>query len=783
MMEIRFVFLVLFIFNTVLTEPGELVGCFVKTSNSSIYSKDIGRNFKIVEECVIACTKEYYSDAALSNGDACFCFSMPNLKVLPSDACNIRCEGNNSQICGGERAYSVYRTGISISGPPARLSLTGRTESSLLIEWESPNAPNGDIRGYSVAAFFIFQDASDNPPLSWSFDNTTFKSDLNGLQPAKQYNISVSAVTENGPGIPNSAIYTTDIHSLKPPLPPAIIGSSPGEIVLRLNEISDPAVSSYQLIVANDNVKDIDENKLFAKLEAESEKVPYYVTAAILPSNFTEEFIVGDGKIYGGFFNSPLADDRGYLFSLAAVVSIDGISKHFFSPLTSAPPKVEVEDVVVAESSQETVQFESKAIDDYEASEFERELSRINEQDNNFRQRVRIRPPSHLEPLPPIMIGLICAIAVGGVLLLLSIVTYFYMRQKVRRGGLGAVSQQRLTFNGSIMEMDSNFVNNAFGNASEPVDQLGSLTERATTYNRNAFSVGDCIGKGKFGMIHRGTVSKETSLSDVVLYVIKDKEQDPVSKEEMLQHLSTLVRVGHHFNIASLVGICEETGMLFIITESYADPLKEVLLASRTLSKYPTYAEKEKRFSTLHEAQLIDVAIGVARGMAYLSSLKIIHRRLCARNIMIADDFVPKITGFTPEHPQTLLDKPDYRRWLAPETLRSLLHPPKSDTWSFGVLLWEIFTLGGTPYAEVRSQDVPNRVIRGLRLTQPSNISDDLFQIMLQCWQIDLDERPALSDLVEILSHAFDQAREYVTFDLTPNFKYEPYQTDKEFNR
>ena len=63
--------------------------------------------------------------------------------------------------------------------------------------------------------------------------------------------------------------------------------------------------------------------------------------------------------------------------------------------------------------------------------------------------------------------------------------------------------------------------------------------------------------------------------------------------------------------------------MLMIAMEHYSTTLKEFLLSSRALNNYPSYAEKEQRFSTLHEAQAIDIALGIAKGMAYLQSLSV----------------------------------------------------------------------------------------------------------------------------------------------------------------
>jgi len=90
---------------------------------------------------------------------------------------------------------------------------------------------------------------------------------------------------------------------------------------------------------------------------------------------------------------------------------------------------------------------------------------------------------------------------------------------------------------------------------------------------------------------------------------------------------------------------------------------------------------------------------------------------------------------------------------------------------------------GATPYVEVRSKELAQRVQRGLRLKQPSNIGLPFFQIMVSCWQIDLDERPTFQELVDILQQAFNQSLDYLSFNLFLEFNYEKYDPSVELNR
>ena len=71
--------------------------------------------------------------------------------------------------------------------------------------------------------------------------------------------------------------------------------------------------------------------------------------------------------------------------------------------------------------------------------------------------------------------------------------------------------------------------------------------------------------------------------------------------------------------------------------------------------------------------------------------------------------------------------------------------------WSFGVLLWEAVALGASPYADLKSRDVAGRVARGMRLPQTAGVSEELYQVMLNCWMLDPDERPTFGEVVEQL--------------------------------
>lgn len=148
---------------------------------------------------------------------------------------------------------------------------------------------------------------------------------------------------------------------------------------------------------------------------------------------------------------------------------------------------------------------------------------------------------------------------------------------------------------------------------------------------------------------------------------------------------------------------------------------------------------------------------------------------------MIANGFVPKISGFGLAQYYSHNNLPDYTRWTALEVFREQPHNVKSDVWSFGCLLWEICVLGGTPYGNFSNNEIPERVTKGLRLPQMQYFSDEFYQIMLNCWQIDMDERPRFSSLIESLEVLKENALiPCLNFNLYQNFQYEQFYPDME---
>ncbi|RXG58872.1 Vascular endothelial growth factor receptor 1, partial [Armadillidium vulgare] len=149
----------------------------------------------------------------------------------------------------------------------------------------------------------------------------------------------------------------------------------------------------------------------------------------------------------------------------------------------------------------------------------------------------------------------------------------------------------------------------------------------------------------------------------------------------------------------------------------------------------------------------------VANGMEYLSSRKVIHGDLAARNLLLADNNVVKICDFG-------LSREMYKnyvylkkssdampiKWMAPEAIEQKIFSTQSDVWSYGVTLWEMFTLGNTPFPGFPLNQMGTALVKGMRLEKPRYCNDQIYSLLLHCWRSNPVERPRFNQIADILS-------------------------------
>ncbi|XP_050310203.1 fibroblast growth factor receptor 1 isoform X2 [Anthonomus grandis grandis] len=177
----------------------------------------------------------------------------------------------------------------------------------------------------------------------------------------------------------------------------------------------------------------------------------------------------------------------------------------------------------------------------------------------------------------------------------------------------------------------------------------------------------------------------------------------------------------------------------------------------------------------LDSKDLHNFALQIANGMAFLESLDITHRDLAARNILINQEKTLKISDFGMARKGVYVNTAKKRqplRWMAPEAIECRKCDNKTDVWSFGVVLWEIASLGAFPYNDLSNEDVISYIVRGHRLERPETCTDQLYDLMRDCWHKDPDKRPTFGNIARRLDNV---GKTYVDFSkISPGYVFPP---------
>uniref|UniRef100_A0A8C6IPT7 Fibroblast growth factor receptor n=1 Tax=Melopsittacus undulatus TaxID=13146 RepID=A0A8C6IPT7_MELUD len=280
---------------------------------------------------------------------------------------------------------------------------------------------------------------------------------------------------------------------------------------------------------------------------------------------------------------------------------------------------------------------------------------------------------------------------------------------------------------------------------------------------RDRLILGKPLGEGCFGQVVLAEAigldkDKPNRVTKVAVKMLKS---DATEKDlsDLISEMEMMKMIGKHKNIINLLGACTQDGPLYVIVE-YASKgnLREYLQARRPPGMEYCYNPTRVPEEQLSFKDLVSCAYQVARGMEYLASKKCIHRDLAARNVLVTEDNVMKIADFGLARDIHHIDY--YKKttngrlpvkWMAPEALFDRIYTHQSDVWSFGVLLWEIFTLGGSPYPGVPVEELFKLLKEGHRMDKPSNCTNELYMMMRDCWHAVPSQRPTFKQLVEDL--------------------------------
>ncbi|XP_052471601.1 macrophage colony-stimulating factor 1 receptor [Carassius gibelio] len=334
-------------------------------------------------------------------------------------------------------------------------------------------------------------------------------------------------------------------------------------------------------------------------------------------------------------------------------------------------------------------------------------------------------------------------------------------------------------------------------------------------FPRDKLKLGKTLGAGAFGKVVEARaygLGEEDNVTRVAVKMLKASAH-PDEREALMSELKILSHLGQHKNIVNLLGACTHSGPVLVITEycchgdllnflrnkaesflnfimmipspvttdyknidtdrmffrsdsGISSTCSDHYLDMRPASSRPTNSAQSSSLDCEAEGSwqldmddLLRFSHQVAQGLEFLTAKNCIHRDVAARNVLLTNSRVAKICDFGLA--RDIMNDSNYVvkgnarlpvKWMAPESIFDCVYTVQSDVWSYGILLWEIFSLGKSPYPNILVDSKFYNMIKcGYQMSRPDFAPPEMYTIMKMCWNLEAAERPTFSKISQLI--------------------------------
>ncbi|KAH8273781.1 hypothetical protein KR044_000261, partial [Drosophila immigrans] len=345
------------------------------------------------------------------------------------------------------------------------------------------------------------------------------------------------------------------------------------------------------------------------------------------------------------------------------------------------------------------------------------------------------------------------------------IVTMYLLVTCKRRGSDGMKNIQNINtpnagnniYGNSQLNSNQDMGRNPLNTSMEHLGMPSKSMEKSSLLRIPHFTLQDVeffeeLGEGAFGKVYKGQL-KQLNKKTVNVAIKALKENASVKTQQDFRREIELISDLKHQNIVCILGVILNKEPYCMLFEYMANgDLHEFLISNSPMEK-----------KQLLQLEFLQIAMQISEGMEYLSGHHYVHRDLAARNCLVNEGLVVKISDFGLS--RDIYSSDYYRvqsksllpvRWMPSESILYGKFTTESDIWSFGVVLWEIYSYGMQPYSGYSNPEVIHLIRSRQLLSCPENCPTAVYSLMIECWHEQAVKRPTFADISHRLRTWYD---------------------------